>query len=504
MSSATLDALRPTCHTEKVKKSRWATGSMLATDASKIAGLVSRLRLVDDVSLSECIDELDPERQSPENLLRILERKNLLTPWQTSKLLKGDRDGFYLGGYRLLYKIAAGSFGRVFRADDPNTGTVVAVKVLRRKFSEDKHMVELFHREGKVGQTLHHPNIVTNIAVGKDEPSGQHYIVMEFVEGGNLRDILKIRKKMSALEAVKIVEECAAGLACAHSRGLTHRDMKPSNVLISSQGAAKLVDFGLAEISGGSGENDVEVDRTIDYAGLEKATGVRAGDVRSDVYFLGCIFYEMLTGRSPLPATRDRNVRLNKARFEVMPAIAPGEVEAPPSVFKLLERMMAFQPHDRYQSPAQLHEAVRRVQNELEGHGNDVLAPSGPRTVFVVEGVEKLQDALREKLKALEYRVLISHDPQRAEQRYRDQPYHALIIDAGTAGEDGLASLKKIIRLSDDNGLSLAALILLNEEQADWAKELPNHRGLGVLVRPINLRQLYTTLQELDSEQVAS
>ena len=81
-------------------------------------------------------------------------------------------------------------------------------------------------------------------------------------------------------------------------------------------------------------------------------------------------------------------------------------------MFKLLERMMAFLPHERFQSPAQLHEAVRRTLNELEGHATDVIAPSGPRTVFVVEGVEKLQDALREKLKALNYRVLISHDPE--------------------------------------------------------------------------------------------
>jgi eukaryotic-like serine/threonine-protein kinase len=504
MSSATLDALGATCHTEKVNKIRWATGSMLASDASKIAGLITRLRLVDEIRLAECVEELDPGQQSPENLLRILERKGLLTPWQSSKLLKGDRDGFFLGGYRILYRIAAGSFGRVFRADDPNTGTIVAVKVLRRKFSEDRHMVDLFHREGKVGQTLHHPNIVTILAVGKDQATGQHFIVMEFVEGGNLRDILKIRSKMMPLEAVKIVEECAAGLACAHARGLTHRDMKPTNILISSQGVAKLVDFGLAEIAGGAAESDPEVDRTVDYAGLEKATGVKAGDVRSDIFFLGCIFYEMLTGRPPLTPTRDKNARMNRGRFEMMPTLSPGEVAAPPSLFKLLERMMAFQPQDRYQTPAQLHEAVRRVQNELEGHATDVLAPSGPRTVFVVEGAEKLQDALRDKLKALDYRVLISHDPGRAEQRYRDQPYHAIIIDAGTAGEDGLAALKRIIRMSDDNGLSLAALILLSEEQADWAQELPNHRGLGVLVRPISLRQLYTKLKELDTEPVAS
>lgn len=470
---------------------------MTSPDSNIVAALALRHRLVDEVQLDQCRQEMEPGSRDAAELLRILERKGHITPWQSSKLIRGDRDGYVLGGYRILYKIAAGSFGRVFRADEPTTGTIVAVKVLRRKFTEDPHMVELFHREGKVGQTLHHPNIVNILAVGKDAPTGQHFIVMEFVEGGNLRDILKIRKKMDALEAVKILEECASGLAFAHSRGLTHRDMKPTNILISSQGVAKLVDFGLAELTGNTSPDDTEVDRTVDYAGLEKATGVKAGDVRSDIFFLGSVFYEMLTGRSPFPKSKDRYARMNKARFEQMPAISPGEVTAPPSVFQLLERMMAFQPHDRYQSPAQLHEAVRRVQNELEGHATAVIAPSGPKTVFVVEGMEKIQDALREKLKAIGFRVLISHDPARAKIRYLEQPYHALIMDAGTAGENGLNVFKQIVREADNNGLSIAAILLLERNQADWAEEIPVQANIAALVRPLSLKQLYTKLQEL-------
>src|SRR5262249_9497812 len=156
------------------------------------------------------------------------------------KLQKGDFDGLMLGGYRVLYKIASGSFGRVFRADDPRSGAAVAIKVLRRRWCEDPHKVDLFEREGKVGLTLRHPNIVQILAVQCDRKYGQHFIVMEFVEGGNLRDILAIRKKLDVKEAIRILEEAASALTYAYSRGLTHRDLKPSNILLSSQGVSKL------------------------------------------------------------------------------------------------------------------------------------------------------------------------------------------------------------------------------------------------------------------------
>src|SRR5262249_4523048 len=157
---------------------------------------------------------------------RALERKGFMTNYQTAKVLKGDPDGFFLGGFRVLYKISSGSFGRVFRADDPRTGREVAVKVLRRRWSEDQARIDLFFREGKVGMSLKPPNIVEVLAVSQDPPSGQYYLVMEFVEGGNLREILQIRKSLSVAESLRIAEDATSGLAYAYSKGITHRDMK--------------------------------------------------------------------------------------------------------------------------------------------------------------------------------------------------------------------------------------------------------------------------------------
>src|SRR5262249_26237546 len=267
------------------------------------------------------------------------------------RLLKGQTDGYLMGGYRILYKVAGGTFGRVFRGDDPSTGRVVAIKILRLRWSEDPKQVELFFPEGRLGMSLKHPNIVEVLAVGQDPVTERYYIVMEFVEGGNLREILTIRKKLTVAESLKIIDDAAAGLANAFAHGVTHRDIKLTNLLISSTGECKLVDFGLAQLFANEKE---KIDRTIDYAGLEKATGVKQGDTRSDIYFLGCILYQCLSGRSPLMLTRDKQQRMRRGRFEAVSPLRPGEVDAPPSVFTLVEAMMSLSPMQRYQTPYQL------------------------------------------------------------------------------------------------------------------------------------------------------
>jgi serine/threonine protein kinase len=454
-----------------------------------------RLGLVTPEQLREAWDELGERNGDAEPLLLVLERKCYLTPWQSQRLLKGERDGYFLGGYRLLYKIASGSFGRVYRADDPRTGTVVAIKVLRRKWSDIPRSVELFEREGKVGMSLRHANIVEILAVNRDAVSGQYYIVMEFVEGGNLRDFLGIRKKLAPHEAVRLLEDATAGLAYACSRGISHRDMKPTNILIASQGTAKLVDFGLAEVYQSAQKHDAaQVDRTVDYAGLERATGAPFGDVRSDIYFLGCVFYEMLTGRPPLEMTRDKRARMRKQRFfEVKPL---DRTEAPGPVARLLETMMALNPQQRFQTPSQLLEAVRDTRRDLEGKSEAAGKPSA-RTLFVVESDARLQETLRDKFKELGYRVLLAVDPVRALDRYRQQPYDALIVDAGTTGKDGMLLFEKVMAEAKRHDQFCAGILVLSEDQSGWRDQVVASDSAAVMVRPVGIKQLHRKLEEL-------
>jgi CheY-like chemotaxis protein len=465
---------------------------MDSLDAAAIAQLAQKLGLVTEEQLAQAWEELGTKNVDPQKLLFLLERKGHITPLHTSKLLKGDTAGYFLGGYRLLYKIASGSFGRVYRADDPKSGRIVAIKVLRRRWSENPQSIEMFHREGKVGMGLQHPNIVEILNVNQDPATKQHFIVMEFVEGGNLREILAACQKMEPTRALKLIEDAAAGLAHAFAQGLTHRDMKLTNILVSSQGVAKLVDFGLARLCA---RDEEQVDRTVDYAGLEKLTSTKPGDVRSDIYFLGCVLYEMLSARSPLEMSRDRQTRMNPRRFTEVVPLSRKDVDAPLSVLQLVETMMSLQPQRRHQTPSQLLEAIRHVRRELDAGGTDPPVQPG---LFIVEGDERLQNAIRDGFKERGFRVFLAMDPMRALDRYRQQPYQALIVDAGTAGEDGLIVFERILAEAEKLGAKLAGILILSENQINWEQRVKLRPGAEILVRPgVTLKRLQRKLKEL-------
>jgi CheY-like chemotaxis protein len=126
------------------------------------------------------------------------------------------------------------------------------------------------------------------------------------------------------------------------------------------------------------------------------------------------------------------------------------------------------------------------------------MCPVGPKAVFVVEGHQKFQDVFREHFSKNGFRVLLSADPHRAVHRYEEQPYHALIVDAGTAGEAGIQAVKKIVRESDDMDLTIAVVVVLEESQAEWAEQIPQHPGVAVLIRPgVTLKMLFEKLTEM-------
>lgn len=471
-------------------------------DAVSIANAAIRLGLLQPHQVQEAWDDIGERGgPDPEPLLRFMERKGYLTPWQSSKLLKGETDGFFLGGYRILYKIASGTFGRVYRADDPRSGRVVAIKVLRKKWSENKHVIDLFEREGRMGMSLKHPNIVEILAVNQDPASRAYYLVMEFIEGGNLREILNSRKKLEPLETVKYLEDSAAGLVYAFSRGITHRDMKLTNVLIGTQAkVAKLVDFGLAEVTNMfKGQWDVTgeitIERTVDYAGLEKVTGVPHGDTRSDIFFLGCVAYEILSGRSPMEMTKDKHARMQRERYTSIPPLTQADVQAPPSLFRLIETMMSLDTNIRYQTPSQLLDAIRDVRRELEGKARG--ETSTVKTLFLVEKDEGLQDVLREKLREMGFRVLIAGDPQRAVDRFRQAPFDVLIVDAGTTGENGILVFEKIRGDAARAGLACAGVLMLAQDQRDWKKRVEPRPNTSVLIHPVKLKQLLKSVQDV-------
>lgn len=476
---------------------------MQAFDLRSLSTFLVQSKLVTQSQLDEGQAEVTASPPDDvDEFLAIMEKRGYLTSFQTDKLRKNDRGGYFLGNYRLLYKIASGSFGRVYRADDPASGRVVAIKVLRNRWSENKDIVDLFEREGRVGMSLRHPNIVEIISVGKEPGSLSYFIVMEFVEGGNLRDILAIRKRFDVVETLKILEDVASALAYAFARGITHRDMKLSNVLISSSGVAKVVDFGLAQIFSTKfifDDSATEVQRTVDYAGLEKATNAPFGDVRSDIYFMGCIAYEMLSGRPPLLLSKNKMERMNRERFLRVRPLRPDEIDGSPLVLRLLENMMAVDPAKRYQTPNQLLDAIKSIRAEvLSGQraSTDSVGPRFAPTVFVVESDERLQNALREKLKKYGYRVLLAGDPARAVDCFRQHPFHIILVDADTTRREGLLAVNQVLGAARAMSLKCDGVVITSEPNEVEAVVDPQYR-VRTLTRPLNMAQLLDHLNSL-------
>ena len=356
-----------------------------------------------------------------EDFLQTLVRREFLTNYQVERLMKGDRTGFFFGDYRVLYLVGSGTFARVYRAVHRRTGQIVALKVLRNRYSENRAQASLFVREGRVGCALRHPNIVPVYEVVSEGKN--HFMVMEFIEGRNLREFVRIRKKLDPLEATQMMIGITDGLRYAFETArVSHRDLKMSNVLVSSRGEAKLVDFGLASMDDTLTDDalaDLPNTRTVDYAALERATGVRKDDVRSDIYFLGCIYYNMLTGQPPLVETRDRLQRLSKQRFLDVVPIRKLDPSLPLSVAMVVNKAMMLDPEGPL-SDAGGH-AGRSARGRAapgrraSGIGRDrrkkairtgkprtrrrVDAPGTGRSVMIVESDGQMQDIFRKSFK---------------------------------------------------------------------------------------------------------
>ena len=214
--------------------------------AEDIAQRIFDLGLLDERQLREVWAALGSSRRFRGGLRPIPRQPRVLDQLSGRALMKGDRTGYFFGKYRVLYLVGHGTFARVYRAAHRETGQIVAVKVLRNRFSENAVQASLFVREGRLGCVLRHPNIVPIYEVFSK--GRNHFLVMEFVEGRNLREFIRHRKKIEPVEATRMMIGITDGLRYALEHGLTHRNLKVSNVLVSSRGQPKLVDFGLASI----------------------------------------------------------------------------------------------------------------------------------------------------------------------------------------------------------------------------------------------------------------
>jgi serine/threonine-protein kinase len=488
---------------------------MAQQNAEQIAQRAFNLGLLDERQLQEVWASFGSRNVAVQDFLQTMVRREFMTNYQVERLVKGERSGFFFGDYKVLYLVGSGTFARVYRAVHGGSGKVVALKVLRNRYSENAVQASQFVREGRVGCALRHPNIVPIYDVVSQGKC--HFLVMEFIEGRNLREFVRIRKRLDAVEATRLMIGITDALRYAFEKGLTHRDLKMSNILVSSRGEAKLVDFGLASMDETLTDDalaDLPNTRTVDYAALERATSVRKDDTRSDIYFLGCIYYNMLVGQPPLAETRDRLHRLSKQRFLDVVPIQKADPSIPAAAAAVVNKAMSLAAENRYQSPTALLGELRLADKRLRddpGDNGDTSGNNGEpgngmsssgisntgRSVMVVESDARVQDVFRAGFKRAGYRVLVVADPVRAVSRFRHDPTVAdcAVFNAQLLGQAALDSFNELGE--DPRTQAVPAVLLLDEVQQPWKAEAQTADHRLVLTMPITMRQLRTILAQL-------
>jgi serine/threonine protein kinase len=326
-------------------------------DLARKSGVLEEKKLASYLDKRRAAGTLPAE---PPALAQALVQDGLLTRFQADQLMQGKWRRFFIGKYKVLERLGAGGMGSVYLCEHRVMRNRVAVKVLPTSRAEDRSSRERFFREARALARLDHPNIVRAIDI--DEDDKLHFLVMEYIDGSNLQEIVKRFGPLDISRACHYISQSAMGLDHAYtSAGLVHRDIKPGNILIDRSGVVKLLDMGLARffhdeedrLTKELGEN---VLGTADYLAPEQARDSRV-DIRADIYSLGNTFYYCLTGRAPFAEGKVTQKLIWQQTRQPKPirSIRP---EVPEELVAIIDKMIAKDPEERYQMPIEVVQAL--------------------------------------------------------------------------------------------------------------------------------------------------
>jgi len=277
----------------------------------------------------------------------------------------GDfRPGEIIGGrYEIIELLGSGGMANVYRAHDPHLGRDVAIKVLADRYTADPAFVERFRREASAAAQLNHPNIVQ--VFDRGETDGTYFIVMEYLTGPDLKSLIRTRGALPPLEAIDYAQQILAALAAAHRRDVIHRDIKPQNVMLASDGLLKVTDFGIARAGAESEMTEAgSVIGTAQYLSPEQAHGGELTSA-SDCYSAGIVLYEMLTGRVPFDGERPVVVAMKQINEPPVPP-STYEPDIPPALEAVVMTALAKRPSERYRSAEEFSAALSDVRRQLD------------------------------------------------------------------------------------------------------------------------------------------
>lgn len=357
---------------------------------------------------------------------------------------------FIADRYEIISRVGAGGMSDVYKAKDLTLGRFVAIKILKSEFSEDLNFVTKFRTEAQSAAGLEHPNIVNIYDVGSEK--GMHYIVMEFVEGVTLKTYIEKKGQLSFKEAVSIAIQVGRGIEAAHSKGIVHRDIKPQNIIISTEGKVKVTDFGIARAATANTINS-DVMGSVHYSSPEQA---RNGfvDGKSDIYSLGIVMYEMVTGRVPFDGDTTVAVAIQHLQEEMVPPSAYA-LDLPISMEKIILKCTQKSPDRRYESVTALLADLRKA---LISPDEDfvVMTPMANRDKTRVIGEEDLHQIQRET-------AGVHLKPERYEEpeEDEDEPYDDEFDDEDDDGDLNPKMEKAITIMGIVAGIVIVAIIIV-------------------------------------------
>lgn len=263
--------------------------------------------------------------------------------------------------YRIIRMIGEGGMANVYLAHDTILDRNVAVKILRGDLADDEKFVRRFQREAIAASSLSHPNIVEMYDVGEDD--GKYFIVMEFIEGRTLKSLIKKRGALTLPEVIDIMMQLTSGIACAHDSYIIHRDIKPQNVMILDDGRVKITDFGIAmALNNNELTQTNSVMGSVHYLPPEQASG-SGSTIKSDIYSLGILMYELLTGKVPFKGDNAVEIAIKQMK-EQIPSVCEANPDIPQSVENIVLKACAKNPKNRYDNVQEMHNDLETVLNE--------------------------------------------------------------------------------------------------------------------------------------------
>ncbi len=309
-----------------------------------------------------------------DNWVQTLVNSGKITRFQAEKIVAGKAKELIVGQYLLVNQLGKGGIGRVYKAIHRTMNREVAIKLLAPKFTNTAKARQLFQREVLAAGRLVHPNIAT--AYDANTQGNHHYLVMEHVDGPNLDQLVNRQGPLRPGLACEIIRQAALALQHASDMGMLHRDIKPANILVQkgtgNTFTVKVVDFGLARLQvpgvDGAGEMGTIVTKqntvmgTPDYLSPEQARNMHKLDIRSDLYSLGCTFYFLLTGRVPFPKGTTVEKLIRHAKAEPVP-IASLRSDVPAEMIQVVQKSMAKDPNNRFQTPTELVQTLEPLAN---------------------------------------------------------------------------------------------------------------------------------------------